>query len=348
MHLLGVGTTSFSRTGRTTRELAQQAAAAALADAGLSAGDVSAVTVATGGEPDSGAAFELLGDRAGRPLPPPCELGLAALYAAWRAVASGESDVVLCLGHDPSPATGDPPALDELAEAAEAYMGRSGATEGHFARVAAKNRAQGADNPRAPRNGPPADAGAVLASDVLVWPLRRLMVAAPSQGAAAVVLAARDLGRRGGASAPRLRACVLLDAGAGGRAVTARAARLAYNAARLGPEDVDCAEIDHPTAAGEIAAYEALELAPDGHGPELVESGFTALGGVVPVNTSGGALAQGLTAGAAGIVQLCELGWQLRGEAGRRQVAGARVGLSLAGGHAGRDGVVALTILSLD
>jgi acetyl-CoA acetyltransferase len=143
-----------------------------------------------------------------------------------------------------------------------------------------------------------------------------------------------------------VRACVLVRQGESSLATAARAARLTYEAAGIGPEDVDCAEIDHPTAAGELPAYEALEFAPDGQGPELVDSGFTALGGVLPVNTSGGALAQGHAPGAAGIAQLCELGWQLRGEAGRRQVAGARVGLALSSQVEKGGRVVGLTVLS--
>jgi acetyl-CoA acetyltransferase len=95
------------------------------------------------------------------------------------------------------------------------------------------------------------------------------------------------------------------------------------------PEQVDCAEVDDHTAAGELAAYEALQFAPAGQGPELVDSGFTDLGGVLPVNTSGGLLSQGDATGASAVAQLCELSWQLREEAGSRQVAGARTALAL-------------------
>src|SRR5690606_20724277 len=113
------------------------------------------------------------------------------------------------------------------------------------------------------------------------------------------------------------------------------------------PEDLDLAEVDDDTAAEEMAAYEALQFAPHGQGPELVESGFTALGGVLPVNPSGGLLAQGEAVGASGIAQICEIAWQLRGEAGRRQVSGARVGLALSARRAtDRLPLVSLMILS--
>src|SRR5690606_21021146 len=126
--------------------------------------------------------------------------------------------------------------------------------------------------------------GAVMESEMLAWPLRRLMVAAAADGAAAVIFASGAVRRRLGGHAARVRASVMLgDSDAA--ATTVRAAMLAYQNAGVGPEDVDCAEVDDDTAAGELAAYEALQFAPQGQGPELVESGFTALGGVLPVNT---------------------------------------------------------------
>jgi acetyl-CoA acetyltransferase len=317
--LVGVGATAFGRSGRTRETLARAAAAAALADARLRRG-----------------------------IAPPWMNGATALHDGWRAVASGEHDVVLCVaaetraGHELSDGS-----LALRARLARSYMRASGATVEHLAKVVAKNRAQGAANPRATL-AERVDAEAVLHSDLLAWPLRRLMVAPRTDGAAAVVLAAR--GRRSGPRAPRVRASVVVECGADGTDVSvpaARAAMLGFEAAGAGPEDVDCAEVCDTTAADELRAYEALQFVPEGHGPELVESGFTALGGVLPVNTSGGMLSQGDAGGASLLAQLCELVWQLRGEAGRRQVAGARVGVALGrtGGRNGRGGV-SLTVLS--
>lgn len=348
VHLLGVGATSFSSAGRSAQELAREAIEAALADAGLAPGDIDAVTVATGGDDQDTAGLDVLGNGSRRRrFPPVCVSGATALHVGWQAVATGAIDVVLCVGHEAARPGARTEALEPLAAAASQYMESSGATEEHFARVAANSRAHGADNPRASLTTS-VDAAAIMASDVLVWPLRRLMVAAPSEGAAAVVLACSDASRRRGARAPRVRASVLVRDGDHDVAgAIGRAARLGYEAAGLGPDEIDCAEIDDRTASGELAAYEALQFAPEGQGPELVDSGFTARGGVLPVNTSGGALARGDASGAAGIAQLCELAWQLRGQAERRQVAGARVGLALAGARDERDGaLVALTILS--
>jgi acetyl-CoA acetyltransferase len=267
------------------------------------------------------------------------------LQLGWQAVAGGEYDAVLCLGAD-RPAVGAARRRPLIADAqnAKRYMSSSGATVDHFARVAVKNRRRGADNPRA-LNGGAVDAAAVMRSDVVAWPLHRLMVATPAGGAAAAIFAARDVRRSGCPVAPRVRASVLLT-GTEATGASARAARLAYESSGLGPEDVDVAEVDDLTAAGEVMAYEALQFAPEGQGPELIDSGFTALGGVLPVNPSGGMLSQGDAFGASSIAQVCEIAWQLRREAGSRQVAGARVGLAMSGGH-GRGGMPLVSLMML-
>jgi acetyl-CoA acyltransferase len=349
VHVLGVGATSFARAGRSGDELAREAVTAAIADAGIRLRDVPAFTLARGNGRAAGGGSHLFGVGAGRPLPPVCVSGAAALHLGWLAVSSGVHDLVLCVGRElaaPTRETARRVRIEALAAAAGRYMEASGATEEQLARVAAKNRQHGAANPRAlltssvgPRE--------VLDGELVEWPLRDAMVAPPSEGAAAVVLSSSESGRRGGARAPRILASTLVRDGGVDPLTSAagRAARMAYETAGLGPESIDCAEIDHPTAAGELHAYEALQFAPDGQGAELVDSGFTALGGVLPVNTSGGALAQGEATGAAGIAQLCELAWQLRGEAGRRQVPGARVGLALASGREGDRGIVSLTLV---
>jgi acetyl-CoA acetyltransferase len=331
-----------SRTARGARPLAREAVSAALADAGVSAAEVDGVAIASGDPQFDLGCYDVLGE-ASRPYKCRCGLGAVALHSSWNAVSSGASGVVVCVGHDAPAVEGDQPlaVLETQAAAAREYMQHSGATEEHLARVAAKNRRHGAANPHALQTTA-VDPAEVLASELLVWPLRRLMVAPPARGAAAVVLGSHDVVRRHGPKAPRVRASVLLDDDSADGAATARAARLGYFSAGLGPEEIDLAEIEDPTPVDEIEAYEALEFAPPGSGPELVESGFTALGGVVPVNASGGALAQGRVRGAGGILQLVELSLQLRDRAGHRQVPGARTGLSLAAtAH-----VTALTILT--
>ena len=112
-----------------------------------------------------------------------------------------------------------------------------------------------------------------------------------------------------------------------------RAAAIAYEPAGLGPDDLDCVELHDATAPAELIVYEQLGLRRrPGGGPELIDSGRTRLGGELPVNTSGGLLSKGHPIGATGIAQICESTWQLRGEAGARQVEGARVALTQNGG----------------
>ena len=214
-----------------------------------------------------------------------------------------------------------------------------------------KNQHNGALNPRAQYGGE-ISVEDVLGSREIVWPLTLLMCSPVSDGAAAVVLASRRLdGRRG----PRVRASVVVsgnrhDHGDPAAGSAGRAAALAYEAAGLGPDDLDCVELHDATAPAELIAYEQLGLASPGQGPELIESGATGLGGRLPANTSGGLLAKGHPIGATGIAQVCEATWQLRGEAGARQVDGARIALTQNGGGwlEGDSAAMSVHILSRD
>jgi acetyl-CoA acetyltransferase len=347
VHLLGVAATPRSRPGAAPADLAREAVAGALDDAGITAEQVDGVAIAAIDRSFVGGAEAVLGPTR-RGYNCRCGLGPVALDSAWKAVSSGVSEVVVCLGFDRAgpgvPLAEDRPWLEAQAAAARELLQHSGADERHLAQIAAKNLRHGSEAPGATVGAVGVDE--VLASETLLWPLRRLMVAPPAYSAAALVLAAEP-GNHRGAKAPLVRASVMLDASSNGGAEASRAARLAYFSAEVGPEEIDLAEIEDPTPVEEIAAYEALEFAPEGAAAELVESGFTTLGGVLPVNASGGALCQGFSRGAGGIRQLVELSLQLRGRAGRRQVPGARVGLALSGGPATPGGPTALTIVSL-
>jgi acetyl-CoA acyltransferase len=298
-----------------------------------------------------------------------CASSSSALHLGWQAVAAGMHDVVLCLGAEKlsheDKAVGmaaigtavDIEAQAEMAEGlggggddaakrsffmdiyagmARAYMQHSGATARHFAAVTVKNQHNGARNPRAQYGGE-LTVEDVLESRLIVDPLTLLMCSPISDGAAAVVLVGERVAARLGAHGPRIRASVVVSgnrhdkrdpsAGSGGRA-----AKAAYEQAGLGPEDLDCAEVHDASAPAELIVYEQLGLAPPGGGPELLDSGRTRLDGDLPVNTSGGLLSKGHPIGATGIAQVCEAVWQLRGDAGDRQVEGARVALTQNGG----------------
>jgi acetyl-CoA acyltransferase len=110
--------------------------------------------------------------------------------------------------------------------------------------------------------------------------------------------------------------------------VTRMAAKAAYEMAGVGPEDVNLVELHDCFATAEIVHYENLGLCADGEGGRLIDTGETALGGRVPVNVSGGLLSKGHPLGATGIANIYEITTHLRGEAGKRQVEGARIGLT--------------------
>jgi acetyl-CoA acetyltransferase len=111
-------------------------------------------------------------------------------------------------------------------------------------------------------------------------------------------------------------------------AVTQLAANSAYESGGIGPADIDLVELHDCFATAEICHYENLQLCTPGEGASLLESGATALGGKIPVNVSGGLLSKGHPLGATGIANVCEIVMQLRGEAGARQVANARIGMT--------------------
>lgn len=226
--------------------------------------------------------------------------------------------------------------MDIYAAAIRMHMKTYGTTQEQMAWVASKNHHHGALNPRAQyRNEVSVEE--VLASRVIAWPLTLLMCAPIGDGAAAAVLVSEDKARSLGllGKAPRVAASVVRSGSHpahGQPSAERRAAKAAYEMAGIAPEDVDVAEVHDATAPAEIMAYEDLGFCAEGEGGKLCDERATALGGRLPVNTSGGLVSKGHPVGATGIAQICELTWQLRGEAGPRQVEGAKVGLAQNGG----------------
>ena len=233
----------------------------------------------------------------------------------------------------------------------KAYMERSGAVIEDFARVAVKNHHHGALNPKAQYRDE-VSVDDVLASREISWPLTLLMCSPIGDGAAAVVVCSEEYARRRGVDPVRVRASVLVsgtDRAAGEPGAVERAAQRAYEQAGIGPDELDVVELHDAAAPAELITYEELGLCAPGDGPKLLASGDTALGGRVPVNTSGGLLSKGHPIGATGCAQLVELVDQLRGRAGDRQVEGARVALAEnGGGFLGTDAAaMVVTILSV-
>lgn len=245
--------------------------------------------------------------------------------------------------------------MDLYAQMARAHMERYGSTPRHFAMVSAKNSRHGALNPYAQFRDV-LTVEQVLAAPMVAPPLTLPMCSPIGDGAAALVLASESKVRQLGLMdrAVRVRASVLVSgwdyASPDEETVPHYAARLAYESAGLGPSDLNVVELHDASAPAEIVYYEHLELARPGGGVRLIEDGTTALGGRLPVNPSGGLLRKGHPIGASGAAQIYELVTQLRGEAGKRQVPEARVGLAENGGGAlgGDVAAIVVSILSRD
>jgi acetyl-CoA C-acetyltransferase len=217
---------------------------------------------------------------------------------------------------------------------AQAHMAEHGTTEEHLAKVRVKNSMYGARNDKA------AFRKVVTVEDVMnsrpvVTPLKLLDCCANADGAVVLILAGRDVARRITDTPIWIHG---LGASSGsatlaGRDVyssipcTREAARVAYDMAGIGPEDVDVAEVHDCFTITEIINYEDLGFAKAGEGVKLLEDRETYLGGKIPVNLDGGLLSKGHPIGATGGGQIRTIVRQLRGECGETQVQNARIGL---------------------
>ena len=247
-----------------------------------------------------------------------------------------------------------PPTAQIFGDAAREHMERYGTTEAQLAAVGAKNHRHSAHNPYAQFRDV-WSVGEILASRVVHRPLTKLQCSPTSDGAAAaVVVSERFVERRGlGDKAVEIVAQAMTtdteESFASGSCIdvvgqpmSREAARQVYERSGLGIEDVDVVELHDCFSVNELLTYEALGMCGEGESGKLVESGATTYGGRWVVNPSGGLISKGHPLGATGIAQVAELTWQLRGEAGARQVAGARVGLAH---NIGLGGAAVVTLL---
>lgn len=297
-----------------------------------------------------------------------CASGAQAVAVARAQILAGLAEVVLVVGADSAPKGFFRPAGGDRSDDPDwlrfrilgatnpTYFGLyarrrmtvHGDTLEDFAQVKVKNAALGALNPNA-RYRKRVTADEVAASAVVADPLRLLDICATSDGGAALVLTGMEFARRHGVAEPvRIRAVstvtprypttvldlpdIATDSAATveppGGTLRASIVRAAYEEAGIGPEDLSLAEVYDLSTALELQWYEDLGLCGEGEAAKLLREGATALGGRIPVNTSGGLASFGEAVPAQAIAQVCELTWQLRGDAGDRQVAGARVGVT--------------------
>ncbi|MFG2607764.1 beta-ketoacyl synthase N-terminal-like domain-containing protein [Streptomyces sp. NPDC048514] len=249
-----------------------------------------------------------------------------------------------------------PPTAQIFGAAAREHMERYGTTEAQLAAVAAKNHRHSAHNPNA-RFRDVYEVADILAAPVVHRPLTKLQCSPTSDGAAAAVVVSQRFARRRSLTglAEIAGQAMTTDTeesfasgsciDAVGRPMSRDAARLAYQSSGLGIEDVDVIELHDCFSVNELLTYEALGMCAAGESGKLVESGATTYGGRWVVNPSGGLISKGHPLGATGLAQTAELVWQLRGEAGERQVPGARVGLAH---NIGLGGAAVVTMLRVE
>jgi acetyl-CoA acetyltransferase len=309
-----------------------------------------------------------------------CATGSTALMVARGAIAAGMADCALAIGFEKMgkvamysdrayPLDKHMAAMASRHEGSDAlitaqmfgnagreHMERYGTRPESFARIAVKNHRHSVHNPRA-QFRKEFSLEEVMASPMMYAPLTLLQCCPTSSGAAAAVLASeRFVRERGlGARAVEIVAQAMAtdfpstfsagDIAMIGGDLTRAVARRAYEQSGLGPEDVDVIELHDCFSTNELITYEGLGLCEPGEGGELIDSGATTYGGRWVVNPSGGLISKGHPIGATGLAQCAELTWQLRGEAGARQVDGARVALQH---NLGLGGAAVVTIYRRD
>ncbi len=283
-----------------------------------------------------------------------CATGATAFREAWMGVKAGVYDLVLAVGVEQMGkgllgsadakqgipkegllGSGLMPAV--FAEAGMEHARNHGTTFEQFAKVSVKNHHHSPLNPKAMYQiETPLEQ--VMNAEMIAYPNTKLMCSVNVDGSAAAVIASeakvKELGL--GSRAVKIRASVMTSDPWQERDLvmpdvntcTRNAAKAAYEMAGVGPDDLDLVELHDCFATAEILHYENLGLCKDGEAGRMIDEGESALGGRIPVNCSGGLLSKGHPLGATGIANIYEVSTHLRGEAEKRQVEGARLGLT--------------------
>lgn len=291
---------------------------------------------------------------------PDRERSFAVFDGAWDVHTAQQSiEALMALGVDvrPPAGAGENPGkrsvfMDVYASLARFHMKTFGTTQRDMAEVAAKNHTHSRHNPNAQyREAMTVDK--VLGAREVSWPLTLPMCSPISDGASAAIVCSAAVARRlGMRRAIRIGASVLRSgstrrADQFDRHICHLAALTAYEAAGIGPDDVSVAEVHDASAFAEIQQIESLGFCAFGEGGRLTREGHTRIGGRIPVNPSGGLESRGHPIGVTGLAQVHELVTQLRGEAGARQVPGARIAIAENGGgfHGYEEAAACITIL---
>ncbi|MBG72177.1 MAG: thiolase [Gammaproteobacteria bacterium] len=359
-YVVGVDMIKFGRfPDRTVPQIGAEAAHLALDDSGLTIQDMEALYCGNLGQASGMVGQRILQEIGQTGIPVvnvsnACATGATAFREAWASVKAGLYDLVIAVGVEQMGkgllggaggskgiskegllGSGTMPSV--FAEAGMEHARNYGTTFEQFAKVSVKNHHHSTMNPKAMYQiETPLDT--VMNAEMISYPNTKLMCSVNVDGSAAAIIAsekkAKELGLM--SRAIKVRASVLTSDPWQERDLvmpdvntcTRKAAAAAYEMAGLGAEDIDLVELHDCFATAEILHYENLGLCEDGEAGRMIDEGEVALGGKVPVNVSGGLLSKGHPLGATGIANIYEVSTHLRGEAGQRQVEGARIGLT--------------------
>lgn len=359
VYVIGVDMIKFGRfPERTVPNLGAEAALMALDDAGLTIEDMQALYCGNLGQANAMVGQRILQEigQTGMPVvncSNACATGATAFREAWTSIRAGLFDVVLAVGVEQMGkgllggtgagkgipkegllGSGTMPAV--FAEAGMEHSRKYGTTFEQFAKISVKNHHHSTMNPKAMYQiETPLEE--VMNAEMISYPNSKLMCSVNVDGSAAAVLVSEKKAKElGMARAVKVRASALTSDPYQERDLvmpdvntcTRKAAKEAYEMAGIGPEDLDLVELHDCFATAEMLHYENLGLCEDGEAGKMIDEGEVALGGKVPVNVSGGLLSKGHPLGATGIANIYEVCTHLRGEAGERQVEGAKLGLT--------------------
>ncbi len=359
VYILGTDMIKFGRfPDKSVAELGAEAAQLALDDAGVAIQDIEGLWCGNLMHASSMVGQQILQQIGQTGIPVvncanACATGATAFRDAWLSIKAGIYDLVLAVGVEQMGrgllggagggkgipkegllGSGTMPAV--FAEAGMEHSNKYGTTFEQFAKVSVKNHHHSTLNPKAMYQiETPLEM--VMNAEMISYPNTKLMCSVNVDGAAAAVLASESKARELGLDrAVRVRASVMTSDPFTARDLvmpdvntcTRNAAAKAYEMAGVGPEDIDLVELHDCFATAEILHYENLGLCKDGEAGRLIDEGETALGGRVPVNVSGGLLSKGHPLGATGIANIYEVSTHLRGEADKRQVEGAKIGMT--------------------
>ena len=359
-YVVGVDMIKFGRfPDKTVPQLGAEAALLALDDCGLTIQDMEALYCGNLGQASGMIGQRILQQIGQTGIPVvnvanACATGATAFREAWTAVKAGLYDCVLAVGVEQMGkgllggagggsgiskegllGSGTMPAV--FAEAGMEHSRKYGTTFEQFAKVSVKNHHHSTLNPKAMYQiETPLDV--VMNAEMISYPVTKLMCSVNVDGSAAAIICSEKKARELGLMkrAVKIRASVLTSDPWQERDLvmpdvntcTRLAAKKAYEMAGLGPKDIHLVELHDCFATAEILHYENLGLCGDGEAGRMIDSGEAALGGRIPVNVSGGLLSKGHPLGATGIANIYEVTTHLRGEAGKRQVQGARIGMT--------------------